>query len=157
MYRFCYPVTLTRDREAGGYVVTFKDVPEAITQGDNMADALSQAQDCLEEAIAGRIRLGKDIPASSKAAKDQHIVTLPVATAAKAALYIAIRESGLSKIELAARLGIDEKEVRRLLDPYYPSKVPRIESALEGLGKKLVVIMRDADDPRQAELTPAHA
>ena len=31
----------------------------------------------------------------------------------KAAHYLALRETGLSKVELKARLGCDEKEVRR--------------------------------------------
>ena len=41
--------------------------------------------------------------------------------------------------ELARRLQCDEKELRRLLDPRYPSKLPRIEAALTALGQKLVV------------------
>jgi antitoxin HicB len=36
----------------GGYVVTFRDLPEAITQGDSIAECLKEASDCLEEAIA---------------------------------------------------------------------------------------------------------
>ena len=43
-------------------------------------------------------------------------IPVPALTAAKAALYLTLRETGISKSELAARLGCDEKEVRRLLD-----------------------------------------
>jgi len=68
---------------------------------------------------------------------------VPALTAAKAALYLALRESGISKSELAARLGCDEKEVRRLLDPRHPSKLPRIERALSALGKSLAVRLVD--------------
>ena len=42
-------------------------------------------------------------------------------------------------VELAKRLGVDEKEVRRLLDPHYGSKLPRIARAVEALGKRLVI------------------
>ena len=59
--------------------------------------------------------------------------------AAKAALYLAIQEIGISKVDLAKRLGCDEKEVRRLLDPHHSSKIPRIESALHAVGKQLIV------------------
>lgn len=59
--------------------------------------------------------------------------------AAKAALYVALQESEISKMELARRLHCDEKEVRRLLDPRHPSKILRIESALAAVGKKLIV------------------
>ena len=36
---------------SGGFVVTFRDVPEAITQGDNLLDALDMAQDALSTAM----------------------------------------------------------------------------------------------------------
>jgi len=42
-------------------------------------------------------------------------------------------------VQLARRLGIDEKEVRRLLDPHYGSKLPRIAQAVEALGRRLVI------------------
>lgn len=34
-----------------GFVVTFRDVPEANTQGDNFADAVEMAQDALRTAM----------------------------------------------------------------------------------------------------------
>lgn len=137
MRDFTYPVVLNEDETDGGFVVTFPDVPEAITQGEDVADALAQAADALEEAMAGRIRRGDGIPVPSQPDAGQPVVPVPAQTAAKAALYLALQEAGLSKVELAARLGCDEKEVRRLLDPRHPSKLPRIQSALAALGKRL--------------------
>lgn len=148
MQRFCYPAALTPD-ESGGYVVTFRDIPEAITQGDSVEEALAQAADALEEAIAGRMRLKEDIPKASDAQADEHIVTLPAETASKAALYTAIREAKLTNIQMAEILGIDEKEVRRLLDPYHASKLPRIEAALQALGKELVIVVREHKEEGQ--------
>jgi len=58
---------------------------------------------------------------------------------AKAALYVAMREAGITKVQLARQLGVDEKEVRRLLDPHYGSKLPRIAEAIQLLGKRLVI------------------
>ena len=142
-FRFVYPARFTPDA-GGGYVVTFRDVPEAITQGDDEEEATSEAADALEEAIAGRMRLGEEISGPSKAEAGEYPIALPIDTAAKAALYIAIHQSGLSKVELAAQLGCDEKEVRRLLDPYHPSKLPRVQQALEALGKRLIISMEDA-------------
>lgn len=139
MQRFIYPVTLTPDDENGGFVVKFIDLPEAITQGENVDDALLEAADCLEEAIANRIVMGLPIPDASQATSGQYSVPLPAQMAAKAALYLAIQETGISKVELAKRLGCDEKEVRRLLDPHHSSKIPRIELALHVVGKKLIV------------------
>jgi antitoxin HicB len=139
MERFVYPATLTPDTKDGGFVVTFVDVPEAITQGEDVADALREAADCLEEAIANRIVEGLPLPPPSLVRKRQHAVLLPAQTAAKAALYVALQEAKITKAELAKRLQCDEKEVRRLLDPRHPSKLPRIDSALAAVGQRLVV------------------
>jgi antitoxin HicB len=139
---FAYPVTLTLDEVDGGFTVTFEDLPEAITQGETLADALAEAADALEEAIAGRIRREDTIPEPSPAA-DRPRVSVPVQTAAKAALYLALKESGISRSELAERLRCDEKEVRRLLDPLHPSKLPRLQKALAVLGKGLSIRLVD--------------
>ncbi len=52
---------------------------------------------------------------------------------------MAVRDTGIKNTELASRLGADEKEVRRLLDPHHRSKLPRLEAALEALGRRLVI------------------
>jgi antitoxin HicB len=124
--------------------VTFVDLPEAITQGDSEDDALVQAADCLDEAIAGRILRGDGIPSPSCPASGTRFIAVPPLTAAKAALYLALRDAGIAKSELARRLDVDEKEVRRLLDPHYGSRLPAIVAALKALGKTLVIDIRDA-------------
>ena len=139
MEHFVYPATLTPDPQDGGFVVTLVDVPEAITQGDDVPEALHQAADCLEEAIVGRIRRRGDIPAASPVKAGQYAVALPAHTAAKAALYVALRQTQLTQVDLASRLHCDEKEVRRLLDPRHASKLSRMEAALAILGQQLVV------------------
>jgi antitoxin HicB len=55
--------------------------------------------------------------------------------ALKAAVYLAVRDAGISNSELARRLHLDEKEARRILDPRHPTKLPRIEAALAVLGR----------------------
>lgn len=135
--QFSYPVKLTKQKE-GGYLVRFIDFSEAITQGENMENALNEAMDCLEEAIAHRIAKKLEIPTPSQRKRCKY-VSLPTTFAAKIALYIAMKEKKLSNTLLAKKLNCDEKEVRRLLDPHYSSKLPRIEQALHMLGKKLQI------------------
>ncbi len=138
MWSFTYPAEL--HPEGGGQLtVRFTDLPEAITSGEDRQDALRQAVDCLEEAIAGRIADGLDIPAPSKAKRSRAQITLSGSMAAKASLYLAMREVRITRTQLAKRLGVDEKEVRRMLNPRHPTKLPRIEQALAALGKRLVV------------------
>jgi antitoxin HicB len=135
--QFNYPVKLTKQKE-GGYLVQFPDLPEAITQGETIEDALNEAMDCLEEAIAHRISKKLDIPAPSQRKKYKY-VALPTIFAAKTALYLAMKEKKLSNTSLAKKLDCDEKEVRRLIDPHYNSKLPRIEQVLNLLGKRLEI------------------
>jgi antitoxin HicB len=141
---FVYPARFEKGNQPGVLVVEFRDVPEAITQGDGEKDALWQAADCLEEAIAGRIADGRQIPKASRAVHGERPIPVPAPMAAKAALYLAMREAGMTNVQLARRIGCDEKEVRRLLDPRHPTKLPRIKDALEVLGKRLVVSVEEA-------------
>ena len=144
MRTFSYPAKLERGEKPGILVVTFRDIPEAITQGRGEKDAVVQAMDCLEEAIAGRIAEGAEIPKASKAARGERLIPLPAQMAAKAALRLGMSEAGMTNTQLARKLGCDEREVRRMLDPRHPTKLPRIREALEVLGLRLVVSVDQA-------------
>lgn len=138
MTRFQYPVSLTAAEE-GGYVVTCRDLPQLVTQGEDAQDALAQAADAMDEVFATYMIDGIDFPAPSKGRRRERLVAPPAETMAKAALYVAMREAGISKTQLAQRLGVDEKEVRRLLDPHYRSKLARLSQAIGLLGQRLVI------------------
>ena len=140
---FIYPANIEDDGD-GNFLVTFRDIPFAATEGDTTEDALIQAADSLEEAIASCIVDGDDIPEPSRPKKGEYQIMLPAQTAAKAALYIAVRAQGVSNSELARRIGVDEKEVRRMLDPKHATKLPRIEKALAALGCRLSVALLQA-------------
>ena len=143
MNRFQYPVLLT-PAEEGGFVVTCRDLPQLITQGDTEQDALEQAADAMDEVFATYMIEGIEFPEPSKARRREHLVAPPAETMAKAALFVAMRQAGISKLQLARRLGVDEKEVRRLLDPHYGSKLPRIAQAISVLGQRLVIGLEPA-------------
>ena len=134
--RFPYPARLRPD-STGELVVSFRDLPECLTSGGDIAEALTEAADALEEAIAGRINRTDPIPVPSPRRAGEYPVAVPAETAAKAALAVALRESGVTRVALAARL--DEKAVRRMLDPRHRSSANRIHKALHALGRELVV------------------
>jgi antitoxin HicB len=136
--KFAYPAFVTRDK-AGFYLVTVPDFPEAATDSESREEALDEAADALEEAIAGRMNRSEPIPYPSSRKARQVLVPVPAQMVVKAALYLALREAGICNTELAKRLGADEKEIRRLLDPHHRSKLPRLEAALDALGKRLVI------------------
>ena len=97
MRTFVYPASFERGAKRGVLVVAFRDVPEAITQGKGEKDALWQAADCLEEAMAGRIADGREIPKASRAARGERLIPVPAPMAAKAALYPAMGEAGITR------------------------------------------------------------
>lgn len=142
MTDFRYPATLSPEPE-GGYTVRFPDFPDAITHGSDRAEVPLQASDCLEEAVANRIAAGLAIPAPSQRRRST-LIPLAPAMAAKAALYLAIKEAGVSNVALGRQLGVDEKEVRRMLNPRHTTKLGRIQAALTVLGKRLVVGVEEA-------------
>ena len=125
---------------AGGVAPRLPD----LTSGASETQALAEAADALEEAIAGRIDDAERIPVPSARRSGEHHVAVPAGTAAKAALALALGESGLSRVTLAQRLGVDEKAVRRMLDPRHRTAVHRIEAALRVLGQELVIETRAA-------------
>lgn len=143
MRQFTYAVKLMPDKSDGGYVVTCRDLPEAITQGETIEEALIEAADCLDEAIAARIDDGSDIPVPTAAKRGERLVSVPPSMALKAAVYLAVREAGISNSELARRLSLNEKEARRILDPHHPTKLPRIEQALAALGRRVELSLSD--------------
>jgi antitoxin HicB len=129
-----WPAILSSDDE-GRVQVRFPDFPEALTDGADEAEALMEAADCLAEAVAARIADREDLPAPSMLRRGMHAVALLPVLAYKAALFSAMRRDGVSKSELARRLGLDEKDARRLLDPSYRgSKVERLHAALAACG-----------------------
>jgi antitoxin HicB len=139
---FEYPVVLKPDEE-GGYVVTFPDVPEAITQGEDVEEAMMYAVDALETALEFYVEGRRPLPVPSKG-KAERVVRLGVLTCAKLGVYQAMLEGHVGKAELARRLHWHLPQVDRLLDLGHASKVDQIEAAYAALGKRLVVSMAEA-------------
>ncbi|MFZ5789437.1 MAG: type II toxin-antitoxin system HicB family antitoxin [Pseudomonadota bacterium] len=153
---FAYPAKLSRDR-AGRYLVHFRDLPEALTDGATEAEALTEAADCLSEALMSRIADREEIPAPSTIKRGEHRVAPEPTVALKAALYKVAKESKVSAAELARRLKVDHKEARRLLDPRHRSKLPRLTAALQALGYNTAIVVHDASRRDRILPTPTDA
>ena len=136
-YEMSWPVELV-PQEDGSVLVTFPDIPEALTEGETEADALVEAEDCLLAALGGYVASQRAIPRPSPA-RGRAMVSLPALIAAKVALYDAMRSSGVGNTALADRLGLSEGAVRRLLDLDHRSHIGRVEVALRALGQRLRV------------------
>ena len=137
--QYTYPVILTEDKDDGGYVVTCRDLPEAITQGDTIEEALEAAADALDEALCGCIKHGRDIPGPSAKQAGERLASVPVTTALKAAAYTSFRASGQTKVAIAKSLDLKESEVRRILDPRHGTKAATLERFIRSLGGDVLV------------------
>lgn len=132
---FEYPVKLT-PAEEGGFVVTFPDIPEAITQSENEEDGLLRARDALETALAMYVEESRTLPTPSSV--EGAVTVAPgVMQCAKLGIYQAMREQGIRKAELARRLHWHMPQVDRLLDLGHASRFSQIESAVSALGRRM--------------------
>lgn len=133
---FDYPVTLTAD-DNGTILVTFADVPEAITFGAGADEALLNAVDALETGLSFYVDARKPLPAASKPKPGQKTVRPSALEAAKLGVYRAMTEQGMKKAELARRLGWNPPQIARLFDLRHASRLDQIEAAANALGKHL--------------------
>ncbi len=134
---FNYPVTLTLDD--GNVLVTFADVPEAITFGADEQEALMQAIDALETGLSFYVDARQPLPVPSKAKRGQKTVSPSALECAKLGVYKAMTDQGMRKAELARRLGWHMPQVDRLFDLRHASKFEQLETAAAVLGKRLVL------------------
>lgn len=138
---YSFTIELESDPD-GGVLATFPDVRGAIAHGADEVEAIAQARIALAVALFGYLKMDQRIPRSKKR------VGRNVAPHATDILKIAVVEawfaSGLSKVEFARLLGVDEKEARRILDPDAATKADRLEQALTVLGRKLHIAVEAA-------------
>lgn len=143
MFTFAYPAKMTKGAD-GRVLVEFVDLPRVATDGEDEREAFEEAIDALGSDLSIRLSHRELIPTPSLARRNQRLVPVPLWLAPKLALYLEMRDRGINNSELARRLGVHEKVVRRMLDPQHATKAVKIQSALAILGKQMTVEVRDA-------------
>ena len=141
--RYAYPVMLDPEPDGSAVNVSFPDLPEALTWGDDEAEALELAKDCLVTALSFYVTAGKALPKPGPA-RGRPMIAVPPLVAAKLALYSAMRAQGVGEAELARRLGVADKVVAALLQLKRRSYLGQLERALAELGVQLDVTVRTA-------------
>jgi antitoxin HicB len=152
--QFTYPAKIEKD-EDGRFLVTFRDIPEAITDGADEGEALSEAFDVLDSALSFRVKYNEEIPEPSKARAGEVMVAASLSTAAKAALHRAMKESGMNTADLARALKVDHKEARRILDPQHETKFQRVAQAFLATGHDVDIKVKKTPRGREARTTVA--
>ena len=143
MSLFSYPAKFTAGSD-GPVLVEFVDLPRVATDGQDEREAREEAMDALGSDLSIRLSRREEIPTPSAPRRGQHLVPVPLWLAPKLALYLAMRDQRVNNSELARRLGVHERVVRRMLDPEHATKAEKIQTALAALGKQLTVEVRDA-------------
>ena len=133
---FDYPVNLDPQPD-GGFVVTFPDIPEALTQGEDREEALLYAVDALETALSFYVDSRRRLPVPSKAKRGQSVVHPSALESAKLAIYCEMVEQGIKKSDLARLLGWHLPQVDRLLNLNHATRMEHLESAARILGKEI--------------------
>lgn len=141
--KIVYPARFDRDQD-GRVLVTFRDLPEAVTDGADMEEARREGADVLESALMFRMKYREEMPAPSKVQKGEKYIMPDTAVAMKVALYIAMHQRGITAAELSRRLGIDYREAQRIVNPYHATKTTRMGEAIEATGSHAVIELQDA-------------
>lgn len=124
----------------GGYTVTFPDLPEAITEGDDREAALFNAAEVLTLCLAQRLEDGESIPPATRVKGG---VWVEPSASLQAALLVrqARDEQGRTLAELARALDTSWPAAQRLEKPNANPTLRQLERAAAALGKRLVITL----------------
>ncbi|EJN32313.1 type II toxin-antitoxin system HicB family antitoxin [Pseudomonas sp. GM80] len=131
--------------EPGCIWLSCAEIPEMHAAGDTVEQALDSAIDGIETALSIYVDDRRLIPTGLAGEQESGaVLRLPALTAAKIALWNTLLESGVSKAELARRLGVQRPQVDRLIDFLHHSKIENVERALQQLGRRISISVEAA-------------
>lgn len=130
-----YPARVARDGD--GFMVSFPDIPEALTGAATKEQALEMAADALTTAMDFYFEDRRLVPPPSMPKRGHVLIDLPPSLGAKVLLLNEMISQGTRPAELARRMNVRPQEVNRLIDLQHPTKIDTIAQALKALGKRL--------------------
>ncbi|MFW9272999.1 type II toxin-antitoxin system HicB family antitoxin, partial [Glaesserella parasuis] len=83
--------------------VSFRDIPEALTCGDNYEDALEMAKDALLTSMDFYFEDHRKVPLPSPPQEGEVLIELPTSIFAKVLLLNEMVDQNISNVELAKR------------------------------------------------------
>lgn len=130
-----YPALFEPDE--GYFTVSFRDIPEALTSGQDMDEARAMAADALLTSMDFYFDDKRPVPAPSKLRKGEELVALPASVSAKILLLNEMLAQKVSPSELARRMATTPQTVDRIMRLSHATKIDTIAAALGELGKSL--------------------
>ena len=130
-----YPARIAKDGD--GFMVSFPDIPEALTGAATKAQALELAADALTTAMDFYFEDRKPVPAPSVPKRGQVVIDLPPSVGAKVLLLNEMIAQGTRPADLARLMNVRPQDINRLTDLHHPTKIDTIAQALKTLGRRL--------------------
>jgi antitoxin HicB len=141
-----YQIVLTPD-DNDTFLVTCPALPEVTTFGETEEEVQRVAVAAIEEALAARIAHGEVLPEPVLVIRKQDLrqfAKMPAMTTLKILLANTLRESGITRAELARRLNWHREQVDRLFRIDHASRLDQLEAAFNALHRELDVRLLDA-------------
>jgi len=132
---FNFPARFEKERD--GYVVTFRDIPEALTSGATKKEAMEMAADALATAMEFYFEDRRPVPMPTKARKGEELVELPASVAVKVLLLNEMLKENMTPSKLAKKLDASPQTVTRIVDLHHATKIDTLADAFKAMGKTL--------------------
>ena len=132
-----YPARIARD--GARFMVSFVDIPEALSDGGTREEAMAMAADALTTAMDFYFEDKRAVPKPSAPKRGQTMIDLPASVSAKVLLLNEMLQQHMKPAELARRMSVRRQEVNRLTDLHHPTKIDTISQALLAIGMRLVL------------------
>ncbi|TAA18209.1 type II toxin-antitoxin system HicB family antitoxin [Pseudoxanthomonas winnipegensis] len=130
-----YPAHFQKERD--GYVVSFRDIPEALTSGATKKEALEMAADALATAMEFYFEDRRQVPMPSKAKAGEEGVILPASVAIKVLLLNEMLKEKFTPSKLAKKLEVSPQTVTRIVDLHHATKIDTLADTFRAMGKTL--------------------
>lgn len=135
--RIEYPAKIQQDGD-GTFFVSFPDIPEALTEGATMEEALFNASEVLTLSMEFRLDEEENIPDPSDIAGENFYQISPIAKV-QSAMLIRKSRHGRSLADLARTLETSWPSVQRLENPHNSPTLKMLDKAATALGKRLIL------------------
>lgn len=133
-----FPASVTPNG-VGGFIASFRDVPEALTEAPTIEALRESALDALVTAVEFYIEDRRPFPVPSDVQPGDLVVELPPSVAAKILLLNAMIETNTRPADLARKLGISRQAVSRLTDLHHATKIDAVDRALRAMNRRLML------------------
>jgi len=131
-----YPAIFDYDKSEKRYTVSFPDLPEAITEGETLEEAIFNASEVLTLTLEGRMDERMEIP---RPGRHKNTTLVAPCARAQAALLLRWAKGSHTTAEIARALNTSWPAADRLENPHHWPNLRQLERAAAIVGHRLVI------------------